>query len=127
MSETPPTGAPVPDYNVPIKTKFTVAKLLAESDGSYSSFWPLLIFFCALLILFIYDVSYLRYRKLVLAEQLIQVVSREKGFHAQEIFIDHFHQDLEALAAKHQDVAVILNQYFPPESLPASATSPSSK
>jgi hypothetical protein len=123
MSETPSAPAPVPDYNVPVKTKFTLAKLLAEHDGTYSAFWPLLIVFCALLILFIYDVSFLRYRKLILTEQLSQLVSREKGYQPQVVFVDHFHQDLEGLAEKHPDVAVILNQYFPPASTPP----PSSK
>ena len=127
MSETPaPTPASAPDYNVPVKTKFKLAKLLAESDGTYSSFWPLLIVFCALLILFLYDVSYLRYRKLVLAEQLSQVVSREKGPQAQQAYIIRFHQDLEGLVAKHPDVAAILNDYFPPAT-PTPAETPSSK
>jgi len=126
MSETPPS-TPVPDYNVPVKTKFTLAKLLAESDGTYSSFWPLLIVFCALLILFLYDISYLRYRKLVLTEQLSQVVSREKGVQAQQAFILHFHEDIEGLTARHPDVATIVNQYFPSDTSPPPAAPPSSK
>jgi hypothetical protein len=122
MSDTPPAPAPVPDYNTRVKNKFQLSKLLAEADGTFSSFWPLLIAFSALLLLFLYDVSYLRYRKLVLTQQLSQVVAREKAAKGQQAFIDSLHQDLNTLAPKHPDVAAILNQYFPPAPAPASDT-----
>lgn len=126
MSETPPPAS-APDYNVPVKTKFTLAKLLAESDGTYSSFWPLLIVLFALLVLFFYDVYELRYRKLILTEELSQLVAKEKGNRAQQTFIKGLHQDLNAMAEQHPDVATILNEFFPPASSPAQPTPPPSK
>jgi hypothetical protein len=125
MSDT----APVPDYNVPQKTGFKLSKMLTESDGTYSSFWPLLVVFVALNILFVYDVSYLRYRKLVLAEQLSQLITKERGGKAQQVFIDSLHQDLDKLAPRHPDVAAIMSEYFPPASsaAPAPDAAPASK
>jgi hypothetical protein len=114
MSDAAPTSKPVPDYNTPTKNTFKLSKILAETDGSYSAFWPLLVVFVALVILFVYDVSFLRFKKLTLTEQLSQVISREKGIKTQQAFIDSLEQDLDGLAPKHPDVAAILNQYFPP-------------
>jgi hypothetical protein len=119
MSEIPSAPAPVPDYNTPQKTGFRIAKFLQESDGTYSSFWPLIIVFVALIILFLYDVSYLRYRKLVLTEQLSLEVSRENENKGQQGFIVSLHQDLDKLAPRHPEVAEILGEYFPPDSSPA--------
>ncbi len=113
MSEIPPAAAPVPDYNTPQKAGFNFLRILKESDGTYSSFWPLLMVFVALSVLFLYDVSYLRSRKLILTEQLSQVVSRENGGKAQQSFIEGLRQDLDKLAPRHPDVAEIVGEYFP--------------
>src|SRR5260221_13719852 len=60
--DTPKT---VPDYNTqPAQPQFDLSKALVEIDGYHSAFWPLVIVFLALSVLFVYEVSYLRYRKL---------------------------------------------------------------
>ncbi len=109
MSETP--SPPVPDYNTPAKTKFDPTKLLKEPDGSYSTFWPLLFVFVALIALFIHDVSFLRYRKLILTEQFSQLSNSEKAAKAQRNFTEKLYRDMALLAPTHPDIATILNQY----------------
>jgi hypothetical protein len=116
-----PAPAPVPDYNTPAKAKFDLAKYFKERDGSYSSFWPLLFVFVALIVLFVYDVSYLRYRKLALTEQLSQLTGNEKAGREQRAFVDGLHKDMAALAPTHPDVAAILNEYFPNKPADSSA------
>jgi hypothetical protein len=127
MSEISPAPAPVPDYNTPHKTGFRLIKVLQETDGTYSAFWPLIIVFVALIVLFLYDVSYLRYRKLVLTEQLSQMVSKENENKGQQGFIEGLHEALGKLAPRHPDVATIVDEYFPADASSAPATPPADK
>ncbi len=110
------------DYNSqPAKPKYDFVKFLKEPDGTYSYYWPLVIVFLAFIFLFVYEVSYLRYRKLIETEQLSHFTGLGKAVKDQTEFALGMQKDMEILAPTHPDVDAILKEYFPDS--PVNATS----
>jgi hypothetical protein len=82
-------------------------------DGFYSAFLPLLIVFCAFIVLLLYEVSFLRYRTLILSKQNARLAEAVKKANGQTAFIEGLHKDLQTLAPAHPDAALILTEFFP--------------
>lgn len=117
-----PDKNPLPDtapgYNLPVyrRRRKRFSKLFAPPvgpEGFYSAFLPLLIVFCAFIILLLYEISFLRYRTLVLSKQNARLAEVVKKADAQAAFIEGLHKDLQTLAPAHPAAALMLTEFFP--------------
>ncbi len=123
---TTPLPEEVPGYNTTprlrSKKKLWFLDAPTSLEGYYSPFWPLLIVFLAFIILLVYEISFFRYRTMVLRAQNLHLVDGVKKAKEQIAFIEGVHADLDSLAPGHPAAATLLKEFFPP--VPAAPPAP---
>ena len=92
-----------------------------DLEGFYTPFWPVLIVFIALIVLMVYEISVLRYRRLVLIEQNNHMAEYVNKAKVQNDFIEGLHKDLDSLATTDANAARIEKDFFPPDTTTAPA------
>jgi hypothetical protein len=82
-------------------------------EGFYSPFLPLLILFLAFIVLLVYEISSLRYRKIALFKQNARLIQVMQKADEQTQYIEGLHKDLQTLAPAHPAAALLLREFFP--------------
>jgi hypothetical protein len=97
------------------RKKFKLFAAPKEPEGFYSPFWPLLVVFMAFVLMFLFEISTLRGRALMMHLQITHMQEALQKANAQTAFIQGLHADIAGLAPTHPIAAAILKEYFPPQ------------
>jgi hypothetical protein len=81
-------------------------------EGLYSAFLPLLILFLAFIVLLVYEISSVRYRKIALFKQNAHLIQVMQKADEQTQYIEGLHKDLQTLAPADPAAALLLKEFF---------------
>jgi hypothetical protein len=113
MKENTPENEPVYKRVSPPKPRFNPFSDPIDLEFAYSPFWPLMIVFFALIVMFVYEISFLRVRRASLLDQNSKLNVLLERTKKQSEFAQGVHQDLQALAPTHPAAVAILKDFFP--------------